>query len=258
MGHPSFVLLFQFHASAGGNNGKSTQPPLQVQFPLWNQWIRHPASEGVFLLLSQGLLDVLIFLFIYLTITLKYNAPFFPSIHWIKLEKKAIGLFGAAGAALAMFVLALSSLLPETGKPPIEELLKFPATMVLYSTLGILVAPFVEEVLFRGFIYPVLERVAAKLLGFYQTSGGTKGGFPVEGGKILAVIVTAILFVLLHVGQLWGSLQGILLILLVGLTLSTVRAVTGSIKPGFIIHLAYNSTICLLVFLGVLVQGFPK
>src|SRR5512134_3354539 len=39
-------------------------------------------NEGIYLFLFQALLDLLILLFIYFTITLKYNAPFFESLKW--------------------------------------------------------------------------------------------------------------------------------------------------------------------------------
>ncbi|PYV90700.1 MAG: hypothetical protein DMG05_09450, partial [Acidobacteria bacterium] len=68
---------------------------------------------------------------------------------------------------------------------------------------------------------------------------------------------TALLFTTVHVTQLWGSWSGIVLILLVGITLSTVRAKTDSLIPSFVIHLSYNSTICLLFLVGSLVKGFP-
>ena len=72
----------------------------------------------------------------------------------------------------------------------------------------------------------------------------------------MAVGVTAVLFTAVHVSQLWGSWVGILLILLVGLTLSIVRAKTDSLVPSFVIHLSYNSTIALLFLAGSAIKAF--
>ena len=41
---------------------------------------------------------------------------------------------------------------------PIEELLKARVSMLLFAVLGVLVAPLVEETIFRGFLYPVIAR----------------------------------------------------------------------------------------------------
>jgi len=200
------------------------------------QLLRHPALEAVSLLTFQGLLDVLIFLFIYFTITLKYHSPFLTSIKWTGRIQKYLLTYFPAGVLLALTVVGLSAVLPNPQKPPIEELLDHPASALLFAALGVFIAPFVEELIFRGFVYPVVERGA---------------------GTVLAVAITALLFTALHLGQLWGSWTGIMLILLVGLTLSSVRARTDSLIPPFVIHVSYNSTLCLLFLITSLVKGFP-
>jgi membrane protease YdiL (CAAX protease family) len=52
-------------------------------------------------------------------------------------------------------------------------------------------------------------------------------------------------------GFAWGPL---LVIFLVGLALTVTRAATKSVAPGFLIHVAYNSTISVLLFAGT--DGF--
>ena len=140
------------------------------------------------------------------------------------------------GVILALAVLGASTLFPNPQESPIEKLIKVPLTAFLFAALGVLVAPFVEEVVFRGFLYPVVER---------------------RIGKTGALVTTALLFSGVHVSQLWGSWPAIILITVVGFTLSSVRAQTDALLPSFIIHFPYNSTICLLFLIGVLVQGFP-
>ena len=87
-------------------------------------------------------------------------------------------------------------------------------------------APFVEEVVFRGFFYPVFE----KLWGFAA-----------------AVALTAALFTSLHVPQLRGGWTEIVAIFMVGVVFSYCRGKTGSLVPPFLMHLAYNA--CLFVSL---------
>jgi membrane protease YdiL (CAAX protease family) len=228
------ICFTSFAALVVGAFGGAASHFLQVKFPALKN-LPHLANEGIFLLSFQAVLDALILMFIYFTITLKYNSPFLQSIKWVHPERSSFWRYSPLGVLLAFLVLGASSLLPNQNKPPIEELLKYPITAFFFAGLGILVAPFVEEVIFRGFIYPVVER---------------------RGGKMMAVGVTAMLFTAVHVSQLWGSWVGILLILLVGLTLSIVRARTDSLVPSFVIHLSYNSTIGLLFLAGSAIKAF--
>ena len=230
------ICFAGFSAIFLGAVGGAASHILQVSIPVLKSLPR-PASEGVFLICYQAVLDVLVLMFIYFTITLKYNSPFLPSIKWLNHKKPYFLIFFPIGVLLAFVVLGVSVVVPTPTRPPIEELLKHPVTAVLFAALGVFLAPFVEEVIFRGFIYPVVERRA---------------------GKALAVILTALLFTGLHVSQLWGSWIGIALILFVGLTLSTVRARTDSLVPSFVVHFSYNSTIAALFAIGAAWKGFPE
>ncbi|MCI0620382.1 MAG: CPBP family intramembrane metalloprotease [Acidobacteria bacterium] len=215
--------------------GEAAKHFVQVRLPAL-RFLLQPAHEGVYLFLFQALLDFLLLLFIYFTVTLKYNASFLQSLKWSPKKELRAWTYLPVGILLALAVVGASTVFPNPIEPPIEKLLKVPLTAFLFATLGVVVAPFVEEVIFRGFLYPVVERGL---------------------GKTLAVVVTALLFSGVHVTQLWGSWPAIVLITVVGFTLSVVRARTDALLPSFIIHLSYNSTICLLFLIGVLVEGFP-
>ena len=122
-------------------------------------------------------------------------------------------------ASLAQLLFYLS---PSEKELPIEKLFTSPAAGYLLTAFGICVAPFVEELVFRGFFYPVFER----LWGF-----------------VTAVVVTGLLFALIHASQLWGGWREIAAIFVVGLTLSYFRGKTGSLVPSFLMHLAYNTAL---------------
>jgi membrane protease YdiL (CAAX protease family) len=232
------LLLFLFTGLAAlifGSAGSAIRQFVLDRFsslPL----LHHPALEAVSLLVFQGLLDVIILLYIYFTITLKYDSPFWISIKWAGKDRKHLLIYWPVGVFLALTVVGLSAVLPSPQKPPIEEMLENPASALLFALLGVSIAPFVEELIFRGFIYPVVER---------------------RVGSLLAVVSTALLFTALHLGQLWGSWTGIILIFFVGITLSTARAKKDSLMPSFVIHLSYNSTLCLLFLIASAIKGFP-
>ena len=97
------------------------------------------------------------------------------------------------------------------------------------GAFGIVVAPFVEEVVFRGYLYPVLAR-----------AWGTSAG----------ILATALLFAAIHAQQLWGGWAQIALILLVGLILTYVRARNGSVLASYLVHLSYNLTVFLLIWVA--------
>jgi membrane protease YdiL (CAAX protease family) len=92
--------------------------------------------------------------------------------------------------------------------------------------VAVLLAPAVEEMIFRGYIYPVIAR-----------SWGIASG----------VIVTGVLFGGLHAQQLWGGPWQIASIVVVGIVLTLVRAKTGSVLASFVVHTSYNSFQVLLI-----------
>ena len=102
------------------------------------------------------------------------------------------------------------------------------AYLLLCATAG-----FCEEIIFRGFLFKVLFDI---------------------GGPGIAVSVTAILFALLHLPQLWGSWAGVVLIFVVGYVLSYVRLRANSLIPSFIIHTSYNAMLFGVFALSTFVQ----
>ena len=109
--------------------------------------------------------------------------------------------------------------------------------MWIFAIFGIGVAPVFEEVIFRGFLFKVLAEMR---------------------GPSVAVPVTAVLFALLHIPQLWGSWAGIALIFLVGYILSQVREKSNSLIPSLIIHTSYNAMLFGVYVVGTLVQNGAK
>ena len=197
-----------------------------------NYFLDQPSYHAVIQILFTSLLNGSLLLFIYFTITFKYKVPFWSSIKWGNLNKVQVNFYVLTGMLLALVMGFLSGFISEEKNPPITELLKYPESDILLGIVADLVARFIEEDIFRGFIYPVLER---------------------RWGQYTAVFITALMFVSLHVSQLWGSWLGISAIFFVGLLLSIVRAKTDSLFPSFLLHLSYNTTLCLLAMVGLLV-----
>jgi membrane protease YdiL (CAAX protease family) len=162
-----------------------------------------------------------------------HGLSFMEEMRWSHDYKVRNGTLMTLGMGLAFSVMIVSSIFPPSS-PPIEQLLSTREAVAIFAIFGIVFAPFLEELLFRGFLFRVLEQTA---------------------GVSVAIRVTAVLFALLHVPQLWGSWAGMLLIFSVGFILSTLRARTGSLIPTVIVHTAYNGMLFLAFAAGSIAEG---
>jgi uncharacterized protein len=119
---------------------------------------------------------------------------------------------------------------PDT-KTPFDRLLNGdPLSQIAISIFGVTVGPVIEELLFRGFLQPVLVNAA--------------GVFP-------GILITSCLFGAVHLSQNAGIWQSGLLIALAGFVFGVVRHVSGSTRASSIVHIAYNTLpFCLTVLQG--------
>jgi membrane protease YdiL (CAAX protease family) len=159
---------------------------------------------------------------------ISWNAPATARQVWYAL---AGGLALAAISDIGNFV--LNPWIPKS--LPITELFKDRPSALMLAAFGILIAPLVEEIAFRGFLYPALARVT---------------------GALPSIIVTAALFTLLHGAQLSFSWAPLLLIFIVGFTLTTVRARTNSVALCVIVHMTYNFALLAQTF--AVTHGFRQ
>jgi hypothetical protein len=153
---------------------------------------------------------------------------FWRSIRWNWPQSKWLG-FVLLGLLLAIIVQVASGLLPIPKQLPIEQFFADTASAYMLAAFGVTLAPLMEELFFRGFLYPVLAR---------------RIGVPT------AVAITALSFALIHASQLahaWGPL---LLLFFVGLALTIARVRTGSVATSFLMHVGYNGTLFTAMYLA--------
>ena len=193
------------------------------------------SAKSIFAVLGQTLWSGLVLLYFFTMVRLKSQSSFWHTMGWRKLNSP--GLLNrltavqclAGGAMLAVIASIAGRLFSEKGELPIEEMFRSRPTVILLMLFGILVAPVVEETMFRGFLYPVIAR-----------------RFGIGAG----VAVTGILFGAMHAQQLWGGPGQIGLLVLVGIALTWVRAHTGTVFASYLVHLGYNSILFLGFFLA--------
>jgi membrane protease YdiL (CAAX protease family) len=184
--------------------------------------------DALIIIPAQLLSYAIVFAFMYIVMTRVHHQPFWTAVRWNWPVRSWIGYVGI-GAGLAILVPIISSHLPIPKSLPIDQMFRSPADAYAMMIFGVVVAPFMEELFFRGFLYPVLVR---------------------RLGVLAAVIVTAALFALIHSSQLGRSWSALLIIFIVGLVLTTVRAVRKSVATSWLAHMAYNATLSLLLFIG--------
>lgn len=201
----------------------------------WTTPIIKLQRNVVFLLTLQLVFYIFVFAYIYLFIRFYYKASFFGALKWEKLSTHNVVRYLLGGAALSLVILVIPPFLPEKKTFPLEKMFNSPASAYAIAIFAVLIAPFMEELLFRGLLFAFFEK---------------------HGGLIFAVVSTALLFGGLHIPEYWGAWDHVIMILIVGFTFSIVRAVTKSVTPSYVLHLAYNGTLMILLF--VQTQQFQK
>jgi uncharacterized protein len=175
----------------------------------------------------QGLAYVVVLAVMYIIVR-GYGGGFWGSVKW-NWPRGRWRNYLITGVGLAIGLEVFSAFLPIPKSLPIEKFFSDATSAYLMAVFGTTLAPLLEELFFRGLLYPVLARRAGVRLG---------------------VVFTAMLFSLIHQSQLgyaWGPL---LLLFIVGLVITTVRARTGSVAAGFLIHVAYNFTLFFLLYVS--------
>jgi len=136
------------------------------------------------------------------------------------------------GGFVYFALMGLGQLLPIPKHLPIDRFFQTSREAALLSILSVTLAPFMEELFFRGLLYPVLAR---------------------RFGVGVSIFLTGAAFGLLHGAQLKYS-WAVLIIFIVGVVLTAVRAVTKSVAASFLVHVGYNGTLSALLFVAT--NGF--
>jgi membrane protease YdiL (CAAX protease family) len=181
----------------------------------------------------------LLFLFLYVTLAVLRDVPFWRSLGWRKLNANpATGttsgwMYFFSGCGLAIFVALASYNMKNTDHLPIQEIFKNRSGAMLLMAMAVFVAPLVEETVFRGYLYPLFAKSLGVLPG---------------------ILLTGVLFGLMHGSQLGWTWRLVLLLTLVGVIFTFARARTGTVLASFLLHLGYNSMIALTSIIAT--RGF--
>jgi len=182
-----------------------------------------------------------IFFFLYVTLSLLRGHRFWQTLGWRKLDPshkempKNPLVYLIAGCGLSLFVALLTANMKTPDHTPMEELFKNRQTALLFVAMAVLVAPLVEETLFRGYLYPMFAR---------------------SFGVGPSILLTGLLFGLMHGAQLGWTWSLVAMLTLVGIIFTLVRARTGTVFASFLMHLGYNALISIAAMVST--HGFTK
>ena len=206
------------------------------------QWLRFPHQSWVqvaqklsqipiLILVSQLLVYIPAAAFMLVLVEGKYHVPFWRAIRW-NWPRPAWRLL-ALGAAVLFALTLLENLFPTPKDTPFEHLFDRPRDAYLILIIAVSLGPLMEEVFFRGLLYPVLAR---------------------RLGSTWGILLTALPFGLVHLPQYGWAWSAALVIFLVGVVCGVVRAVTKSVGASFLVHVGYNGTQMLIAVVAT--HGF--
>jgi CAAX protease family protein len=181
----------------------------------------------------------------------RHRRPFWQSLRW-NWPKARAPLYIVAGIGLAIVMQFVQQFLPMPKSLPMERYFETPEGAYLMAVFGTFIAPPAEEFFFRGFLYPVLARWFARSI--WRMGLLSEPARASLAGTIVSVVLTAASFALIHSPQLAHSVGPLAVIFTVGLVITAARAFSGSLSAGLLIHMAYNATLFVLLYLGT--DGF--
>jgi len=215
-----------------------TMVVFQLAVLLAAHWLWYPqeslaevSKKPILLIASQFLIYIPVAACMVALVEGKYHVRFWQAIrwNWPRLEWRLLAL----GAAMFFVLGLLQSLLPMPKDTPFEHLFDRPRDAYLLSIIAVTLGPLMEELFFRGFMYPVLAR---------------------RMGVVWGVVLTALPFCLIHLPQYGWAWEAALVIFLVGVVCGVVRAAMGSVGASFLVHSGFNGTQMLIAV--VMTQGF--
>jgi membrane protease YdiL (CAAX protease family) len=157
----------------------------------------------------------------------QYGRPFWKSLGWRPSGMPFLWMV-IFGFLMAILVALLGSLIrTPTTSNQMTQLMQDRVSMILMAIFGTTVAPVSEELVFRGFLQPLLVRSL---------------------GAAAGIVISALPFGFLHYHEYGNSWRHAVLIALAGASFGVMRHVTGSTRAAAIMHAAYNGIIFIAVF----------
>jgi membrane protease YdiL (CAAX protease family) len=169
----------------------------------------------------------------YALVTRHGQRPFWQTVGW--RWPGGLGWLGflGAGAFLAVTLGELSRLLPIPKSLPMDQFFQNAQGAYLMMIFGVAIAPLAEEMLFRGFLYPVLDRWLQTLLMTPRQ---------VRRGCIWILIIAGWGYLEHRLPLAWSVLLAVVVFLAVG-ALVAARSLKSGERPSTVVLLPASTTV---------------
>lgn len=194
--------------------------------------ISHPRA----LIVQIGMLFVahlLTLLVGYMIVTSGAKRPFFRTLGWRWHPRfrwrHVLALIG--GLYLILYLL---SLVVPHGETDFDKLLQAGRDVRIgIALVAVLTAPLVEELVYRGILYPALHH---------------------RLGRVRAILIVTAMFAIVHFPQYAGSLLILMAVTVLSFTLTVIRSYTGQLLPCVVAHFLYNAIGSALILSGYVIS----
>ncbi|MFZ0312813.1 MAG: CPBP family intramembrane glutamic endopeptidase [Candidatus Korobacteraceae bacterium] len=176
------------------------------------------ATNAAVVIGAQTAAYPIVLLFIFLMVRTRSHQSFGKAIQW-NWPGILAPAFLTGGVVLALAVEGMARFLPIPKSLPMDAYFHDAASAYMMAAFGITLAPLLEELFFRGLLYPLLRRAF---------------------GLIVAVLLTAAAFAAIHGAQLGYAWAPVFSIFVVGVVFTLVRIRTNSVAASFLMHCGYN------------------
>lgn len=188
-----------------------------------------PPGDGARLLILQFMAYGIWFCTLWLMLKFRYDEPFWESMAWrIPWAHMRWTVWLGPALVLAVVVLGEAMNTPIIDNP-IQRLLKDKWSVFMVGFFATTLGPLAEELVFRGFLQPLMMRTF---------------------GVVAGIALASLPFCLAHGPQYSWSWRHILLLFLASVVFGTVRWRTNSTAASTLVHATYNLTF----FVGFLLQ----
>ena len=157
------------------------------------------------------------------------------------------------GIVLSFTVQAVSSIVPMPKTIPMDDFFRTPSDVWLITLFGTFLAPFFEEVVFRGFLFPAFA-IAYDWLSLPRTEAAlnqwNSSNRLTPASLIFSAILSSICFAALHGKQIAFTWPVLVMLFLVSLILTTIRYRLRSVLASTLVHASYNFAVFLSAFIA--------